>query len=158
MNRRQALRAAAAVGASLSAAGCATHRSTAGQRRPIATSTAGVTDLTRDDELGRDPGATLPPEVVHGPRDRPAVALTFHGQGDPTVVTQLLSRLEARDVRVTVLAVGSWLAAAAGDGPSESSTAATNWATTRSTTSTSRGWTTHRRSRRSTNARRRSEG
>ena len=111
MNRRQALRAAAAVGASLSAAGCATHRSTAGQRRPIATSTAGSPTSRATTSSAGTPGATLPPEVVHGPRDRPAVALTFHGQGDPTLVTQLLSRLEARDVRVTVLAVGSWLAA-----------------------------------------------
>jgi peptidoglycan/xylan/chitin deacetylase (PgdA/CDA1 family) len=53
----------------------------------------------------------LPPEVVHGPRNRPAVALTFHGQGDPAIVTELLSKLEAHDVRVTILAVGSWLAA-----------------------------------------------
>jgi peptidoglycan/xylan/chitin deacetylase (PgdA/CDA1 family) len=49
--------------------------------------------------------------VTHGPRDRPAVALTFHGQGDPTMVKQLLSELEARSVRATVLAVGSWLVA-----------------------------------------------
>jgi peptidoglycan/xylan/chitin deacetylase (PgdA/CDA1 family) len=48
--------------------------------------------------------------VTHGPRDRPAVALTFHGQGDQALVAQLLSKLEARDVHVTVLAVGSWLA------------------------------------------------
>jgi peptidoglycan/xylan/chitin deacetylase (PgdA/CDA1 family) len=53
----------------------------------------------------------LPPEVAHGPRVRPAIALTFHGQGEPAVVTELLSKLQANNVRVTVLAVGTWLTA-----------------------------------------------
>jgi peptidoglycan/xylan/chitin deacetylase (PgdA/CDA1 family) len=48
--------------------------------------------------------------VVHGPRDRPNVALTFHGQGEPALVRQLLDLLTAESARVTVLAVGSWLA------------------------------------------------
>jgi peptidoglycan/xylan/chitin deacetylase (PgdA/CDA1 family) len=52
----------------------------------------------------------LPAEVVHGPRDRPNVALTFHGQGEPALVRRLLDVLAAQDTRVTVLAVGSWLA------------------------------------------------
>jgi len=111
MNRRQALRAAAAVGASLGAAGCAARRSTVGQQRPTATLTPGSRTSRATTNSTETPGATLPPEVTHGPRDRPAVALTFHGQGDPALVTQLLSRLEAHDVRVTVLAVGSWLVA-----------------------------------------------
>jgi peptidoglycan/xylan/chitin deacetylase (PgdA/CDA1 family) len=51
----------------------------------------------------------LPPEVTNGPRDRPNVALTFHGQGDPTQVRALLDELEKGGARVTVLAVGSWL-------------------------------------------------
>jgi peptidoglycan/xylan/chitin deacetylase (PgdA/CDA1 family) len=109
MNRRQALCAAAAVGASLSAAGCATRGSTVGQQRPTATLTPGSSTSRATTNSTETPGATFPPEVVHGPRDRPAVALTFHGQGDPALVTQLLSELEAHDVRVTVLAVGSWL-------------------------------------------------
>jgi peptidoglycan/xylan/chitin deacetylase (PgdA/CDA1 family) len=53
-----------------------------------------------------------PPEVVNGPRDRPNVALTFHGQGDPAQIGLLLDELERGDARVTVLAVGSWLDAA----------------------------------------------
>src|SRR5262249_13047739 len=52
----------------------------------------------------------LPAEVVNGPRDRPNVALTFHGQGDPTLAQQLLTAIEEGGARVTVLAVGSWLA------------------------------------------------
>jgi peptidoglycan/xylan/chitin deacetylase (PgdA/CDA1 family) len=53
----------------------------------------------------------LPPELTHGPRDRPRVALTFHGQGEPAQVKALLGELEKGGARVTVLAVGSWLAA-----------------------------------------------
>jgi peptidoglycan/xylan/chitin deacetylase (PgdA/CDA1 family) len=55
--------------------------------------------------------AALPPEVTSGPQDRPKVALTFHGQGDPALCTQLLGELERANARVTVLAVGSWLVA-----------------------------------------------
>ncbi|BCJ47621.1 polysaccharide deacetylase [Actinoplanes ianthinogenes] len=55
--------------------------------------------------------APLPGEVRHGPRDRPRVALTFHGQGDPGLVTDLLDELDRGGARVTVLAVGTWLAA-----------------------------------------------
>jgi peptidoglycan/xylan/chitin deacetylase (PgdA/CDA1 family) len=50
-----------------------------------------------------------PPEVVSGPRDRPQVALTFHGQGDPALATALLTAAEQRGARLTVLVVGSWL-------------------------------------------------
>jgi len=53
----------------------------------------------------------LPPEVVNGPRDRPNVALTFHGQGEAAQVRALLGELEKGGARVTVLAVGSWLQA-----------------------------------------------
>ncbi|MFJ2605677.1 polysaccharide deacetylase family protein [Streptomyces sp. NPDC091279] len=55
----------------------------------------------------RFPG--LPAQVDHGPRDRPRVALTFHGQGDPGLARTLLSAAEKHGARVTVLAVGSWL-------------------------------------------------
>src|SRR4051812_2745635 len=51
----------------------------------------------------------LPYEIVHGPRERPLVALTFHGQGDPALATALLKEAERAGARVTVLAVGSWL-------------------------------------------------
>jgi peptidoglycan/xylan/chitin deacetylase (PgdA/CDA1 family) len=110
MNRRQALRAAAAVGASLTAAGCTPRPSPVGEPTPIATASAEErSSLASPDSAGRT-ATPLPPEVTHGPRERPAVALTFHGQGDPVLVTQLLSKLEARGVQVTVLAVGTWLA------------------------------------------------
>ncbi|MEX0169462.1 polysaccharide deacetylase family protein [Streptomyces sp. LMG1-1-1.1] len=50
-----------------------------------------------------------PDEIAHGPRDRPRVALTFHGQGDPALARTLLGQAEQAGARVTVLAVGSWL-------------------------------------------------
>ncbi|UQI44530.1 polysaccharide deacetylase family protein [Streptomyces sp. HU2014] len=51
----------------------------------------------------------LPPQIEYGPRKGSAVALTFHGQGDPKGVTALLAEAERAGARVTVLAVGSWL-------------------------------------------------
>ncbi|PAU47009.1 polysaccharide deacetylase [Streptomyces albireticuli] len=51
----------------------------------------------------------LPPQIEYGPREGSAVALTFHGQGDPKGVTALLAEAERAGARVTVLAVGSWL-------------------------------------------------
>ncbi|MFE2944325.1 polysaccharide deacetylase family protein [Streptomyces sp. NPDC059255] len=50
-----------------------------------------------------------PTEIEHGPRGRPRVALTFHGQGDPATATALLAEAERAGARVTVLAVGTWL-------------------------------------------------
>ncbi|EFF93174.1 twin-arginine translocation pathway signal [Streptomyces sp. e14] len=50
-----------------------------------------------------------PPQIAHGPRDRPRVALTFHGQGDPAIARALLTTAEAHGARLTVLAVGAWL-------------------------------------------------
>lgn len=51
----------------------------------------------------------LPDQIDHGPRGRPQLALTFHGQGDPAVATALLAEAEKAGARVTVLAVGAWL-------------------------------------------------
>jgi peptidoglycan/xylan/chitin deacetylase (PgdA/CDA1 family) len=97
VNRRDLLltvaRAAAVAGAvsSLPSIGSAPSRVT---RTPSADTPAGATEITR------------------GPVDRPNVALTFHGQGSADVVDPLLRILEAKKAQVTVLAVGSWLAAA----------------------------------------------
>ncbi|MBB5118130.1 polysaccharide deacetylase [Streptomyces eurocidicus] len=51
----------------------------------------------------------LPAQIEYGPRKGSAVALTFHGQGDPKGVAALLAEVERAGARVTVLAVGSWL-------------------------------------------------
>ncbi|MEU1185295.1 polysaccharide deacetylase family protein [Streptomyces sp. NPDC005820] len=50
-----------------------------------------------------------PAQISHGPRDRPRVALTFHGQGEPAFAEALLGEAERHGARVTVLAVGTWL-------------------------------------------------
>ncbi|MEV6178083.1 polysaccharide deacetylase family protein [Streptomyces sp. NPDC052015] len=50
-----------------------------------------------------------PGQITHGPRDRPRVALTFHGQGDPATARALLDEAKRHGARVTVVAVGTWL-------------------------------------------------
>ncbi|MFI9154886.1 polysaccharide deacetylase family protein [Streptomyces sp. NPDC053367] len=50
-----------------------------------------------------------PAQITHGPRDRPHVALTFHGGGDPATARALLETAERHGARLTVLAVGTWL-------------------------------------------------
>jgi peptidoglycan/xylan/chitin deacetylase (PgdA/CDA1 family) len=54
-------------------------------------------------------GVRLGPQVVHGPRNRSQVALTFHGQGPVPLADALLDEAERAGARVTVLAVGTWL-------------------------------------------------
>ncbi len=48
---------------------------------------------------------------MHGPSGLAAVALTFHGAGDPGLLQRMLAELAAGGARVTVLAIGQWLAA-----------------------------------------------
>jgi peptidoglycan/xylan/chitin deacetylase (PgdA/CDA1 family) len=76
-----------------------------GGHHPVATS---ATLVDRHPDVTRN---APPAQITHGPRDRPRVALTFHGQGDAGVVGRLLDQLEQGGVHVTVLAVGTWLAA-----------------------------------------------
>jgi peptidoglycan/xylan/chitin deacetylase (PgdA/CDA1 family) len=115
MDRRRILQAGAAAAAALYATGCDSGGGSANH----AASPPGSTGPTEGaSPSAASPGATpaasppaLPAEVVNGPRDKPNVALTFHGQGDPALVRQLLSALGSGGARVTVLAVGSWLTA-----------------------------------------------
>ncbi|MCT9930212.1 polysaccharide deacetylase family protein [Planotetraspora sp. A-T 1434] len=51
----------------------------------------------------------LPPEVEHGPRNRPLVALTFHGAGPRRLAEQVLAAIERTGGAATILAVGTWL-------------------------------------------------
>ncbi len=51
------------------------------------------------------------PDIVTGPTVVSAVALTFHGAGDPNLTAQALSITAASGAKVTVFAVGQWLAA-----------------------------------------------
>lgn len=50
------------------------------------------------------------PEVSQAPAVADAVALTFHGDGTPELAAALLGEAERAGARVTVLAVGQWLA------------------------------------------------
>lgn len=50
-----------------------------------------------------------PAQIAGGPRDRPQVALTFHGAGDPGIAKAVLGEVERAGGKATVLAVGSWL-------------------------------------------------
>jgi peptidoglycan/xylan/chitin deacetylase (PgdA/CDA1 family) len=49
-------------------------------------------------------------DLLHGPRTTPAVALTFHGAGDPALTTRALRIAAEHSAGLTVMAVGSWLA------------------------------------------------
>ncbi|MFB7514148.1 polysaccharide deacetylase family protein [Streptomyces sp. NPDC056144] len=107
IDRRGALRA----GAALASAGLLTSCGTAPPPAPRAARPAPTPASARVPAPApaprRFPGS--PAEITHGPRDRPRVALTFHGQGDPALARTLLGQAEKAGARVTVLAVGSWL-------------------------------------------------
>jgi peptidoglycan/xylan/chitin deacetylase (PgdA/CDA1 family) len=51
------------------------------------------------------------PDISHGSRSVPHVALTFHGAGDPVMAQKLLAILKSTQTPVTVFAVGAWLKA-----------------------------------------------
>ncbi|MFH8755209.1 polysaccharide deacetylase family protein [Streptomyces atroolivaceus] len=111
VSRRSALRAATgALLAGTSAVGCApdgTPRPPApgarsGDGAPSAHGAVRPAAVPR-----RFPGR--PVQIEHGPRDRPRVALTFHGQGDPVLAHAALAEAERAGARLTVLAVGTWL-------------------------------------------------
>lgn len=53
----------------------------------------------------------LSPDISHGPRSLPRVALTFHGNGDSANAKKLLDIFAATKTPVTVFAVGTWLKA-----------------------------------------------
>jgi peptidoglycan/xylan/chitin deacetylase (PgdA/CDA1 family) len=109
MDRRTALGlAAAALG--LAAAGC--DGSTGGTPEATRTAAGATPTQSPTPQTSATPTLpTLPAEVKNGPRDRPNIALTFHGQGDAKLAEQLLGELERGGARVTVLAVGTWLQA-----------------------------------------------
>ncbi|MFD3807331.1 polysaccharide deacetylase family protein [Streptomyces sp. NPDC058611] len=111
--RRAALRAAGlgAVGAAV--AGLATA---CGPDRPAAAPAAATPPPGPAKPAGPAGAAAAPRrfagspvEIGHGPRDRPRVALTFHGNGDPATGRAVLAEAERAGARVTVLAIGSWL-------------------------------------------------
>lgn len=109
-DRRTALRATAAAAAGALTAACGTGggRAAPGPVR--------ATPAPPARPAGQAPAAPAPRripgqpvEIAHGPRDRPRVALTFHGNGDPAIARAVLAAAEKARARVTVLAIGSWL-------------------------------------------------
>ena len=106
-DRRSALRAgvgiaaAGALGSGCAAPGAAAH--------PAAAPPTTAKPHPPHTPLAAHRFAGQPAQITHGPRTRPQVALTFHGQGAPAIARSLLGEAEKGGARVTVLAVGSWL-------------------------------------------------
>lgn len=94
----------------LSVSSCASPPSQGEAPAPATTPSATPREATPPATLRR-----LPQEVVHGPRNRPMVALTFHGSGPPRLAEQVLTTIERAGARATVLAVGTWLTPAIAD-------------------------------------------
>lgn len=107
MGRRDALGAGAGALATALAAGCARSDGAGGAAGPAVPPEAAPAPAPAP-APHRFPG--LPFRIAHGPRDRPRVALTFDGRGDPDLARAALARCERAGARVTVLAVGTWLA------------------------------------------------
>ncbi|MER7464788.1 polysaccharide deacetylase family protein [Streptomyces sp. NPDC097981] len=110
-DRRSALRAGAATAAGALTAACGaggpTPSGPPATAAGPATAPAGRASRAPAPAPRRFPGQ--PDEIAHGPRDRPRVALTFHGNGDPATARAVLAEAERAGARVTVLAIGSWL-------------------------------------------------
>jgi peptidoglycan/xylan/chitin deacetylase (PgdA/CDA1 family) len=108
IDRRQALQAAALAATALSlAAACDSGSGPTPSQPPVSSSGPAVPT-----SAAASPSPTalaLPAEVASGPRNRPNVALTFHGQGTTAQVTALLAELARGGAHGTVLAVGTWL-------------------------------------------------
>lgn len=104
--------------AAVSTAGAGTSTSTADAATPDASSASPTSSTSpssgpRSSSPASSAGAARAPavEIVHGSRTTPAVALTFHGAGDPRLAQGLLDAAARGGSRITVLAVGTWLQA-----------------------------------------------
>ncbi|WP_432137897.1 MULTISPECIES: polysaccharide deacetylase family protein [unclassified Streptomyces] len=113
-DRRTALRTGAGLVAAGSLAGGCSRAGSAGDRRAAPSEASAAT--SRAPAPARAPAAPAPRrfpgqpgQIDHGPRDRPRVALTFHGGGDPGTARAVLAEAERHGARLTVLAVGTWL-------------------------------------------------
>ncbi|MEV6956807.1 polysaccharide deacetylase family protein [Streptomyces sp. NPDC051183] len=109
-DRRTVLRAGAAVAAGALTAACGAGGRTA-PAAPAATAPAKAAAPAKPARAAAGPRrfAGQPVEIGHGPRERPRVALTFHGNGEPAIAKAVLAEAERAGARVTVLAIGAWL-------------------------------------------------
>lgn len=80
---------------------------------PSANRPATTTPVTPSSSTPRSSPAPQGPatEFARSTAGRPQVALTFHGAGDLQVTRRVLDIVHQHDARITVLAVGTWLAA-----------------------------------------------
>ncbi|MEV5012540.1 polysaccharide deacetylase family protein [Streptomyces sp. NPDC056159] len=109
-DRRGVLRAGAGlVAGGALAAGCSSTGAAPSATASSASSAASPPARTPQAAPAPRPFPGQPAQITHGPRDRPRVALTFHGQGDPEIARSLLTEAEKHGARLTVLAVGTWL-------------------------------------------------
>ncbi|MFI5619112.1 polysaccharide deacetylase family protein [Streptomyces sp. NPDC051567] len=108
-DRRTALRAGAAVAAGALTAACGTGGGGPGAPPPSAARSTPGRPAAPPAAPAPRRFAGQPVEIGHGPRDRPRVALTFHGNGDPATARSVLAEAEKAGARVTVLAIGTWL-------------------------------------------------
>jgi peptidoglycan/xylan/chitin deacetylase (PgdA/CDA1 family) len=112
-DRRTALRTGAGLlAAGALTAGCASHGAVAHpapSAHPSTSPSESATAATPAAAPSPRRFAGQPAQLLHGPRNRPRVALTFHGQGDPAIARSLLTEAEKHGAHLTVLAVGTWL-------------------------------------------------
>ncbi|MGW3511442.1 polysaccharide deacetylase family protein [Streptomyces sp. NPDC000994] len=109
-DRRGVLRAGAGlVAGGALAAGCSSTGAAPSATASSASSAESPPAGTPQAAPAPRPFPRQPAQITHGPRDRPRVALTFHGQGDPEIARSLLTEAEKHGARLTVLAVGTWL-------------------------------------------------
>lgn len=109
-DRRSALRAGAAVAAGVLASACSAPAGPAAPAKAAPDKPAAPAEAARSKAAPAPRRfAGQPVEIAHGPRGRPGVALTFHGNGDPAIAKAVLAEAERAGARVTVLAIGAWL-------------------------------------------------
>jgi peptidoglycan/xylan/chitin deacetylase (PgdA/CDA1 family) len=109
MARRSFLAAAAAV--VLESCSKGARRLAAAPARSTTTSTPAAGGATASTATTATSAATGGPArfVTSGPASSKAVALTFHGSGDVTLLHRLLDALAAGHAPATIFAVGNWL-------------------------------------------------
>jgi peptidoglycan/xylan/chitin deacetylase (PgdA/CDA1 family) len=77
--------------------------------------TTGVPGATADTPGAAGPASTASPaagpDLTRATSGRPEVALTFRGAGDVTILRRMLAEFADAKAHVTVLAIGTWLAA-----------------------------------------------
>lgn len=76
---------------------------------PTAQAAASTAATTVAPTTAAPPFSGTATELVTATSGRPEVALTFHGAGDLTLATKILTGFADRGAAVTVLAIGTWL-------------------------------------------------